>query len=244
VSEVPTSGVSPPTGERQRSSSDAILPWGESWDAIAQERFNRTDWIELAATILLSLATIAAAWSAYQSTRWGGVQANSYSASGSKRTEATQQNSIFAAQAQIDVMTWITYLEHRQAGDEVGATFMMDRFRKEFRPAFDAWVAQVPAGEYPPGTPFDLPQYRPEARRLAGELNAQAEELAATARKANQIGDNFVLVAVIMASVLFFAGVGSKLKARGLRLFMLLMGATLFLGGISFMLSMPQNFGL
>jgi predicted phage tail protein len=67
---------------------------------------------------------------------------------------------------------------------------------------------------------------------------------AATALKTNQIGDNFVLVAVIMASVLFFAGVGSKLKARRLRLFMLLVGVTLFLGGISFMLSMPQNFGL
>ena len=46
-----------------------------------------------------------------------------------------------------------------------------------------------------------------------------------------------------MASVPFFAGVGSKLKARGLRLFMLSMGIILFLGGVSFMLSMPQNFG-
>jgi hypothetical protein len=244
MSDEPTSGVSSPAGGEQPSSSDAIVPWGDSWDAVARERFNRADWIELAATILLSLATIAAAWSAYQATRWGGVQANSYSASGSKRTEATQQNSIFTAQAQIDVMTWITYLEHHQAGDERGAAFMMERFRKEFRPAFDAWAAQAPAGEPPPGTPFDMPQYQPEARQLARELNAQAEELAATARKANQLGDNFVLVAVIMASVLFFAGVGSKLKARGLRLFMLLMGVTLFLGGISFMLSMPQNFGL
>ena len=244
MSEVPTSGVSPPTGERQRSSSDAILPWGESWDAIAQERFNRTDWIELAATILLSLATIAAAWSAYQSTRWGGVQANSYSAAAAKRTEATQQNSIFAAQAQIDVMTWISYLEHRQAGDELGATFLKDRFRAEFKPAFDAWVALVPPGEVPPGTPFELPQYQPEARRLANELNDAADESAAIAREANQTGDNFVLVTVVMASVLFFAGVGTKVKGRGIRLFMLGTGVALFIGGLWFMLSMPQNVGL
>lgn len=225
-------------------SSEASLPWGERLDAIAQQRFNRTDWIELAATILLSLATIAAAWSAYQATRWGGVQANSFSASGARRTEATQQNGIVAAQTQIDVMMWITYLEHYQAGDERGAAFLKDRFRDEFRPAFDAWVAQVPAGEWPSGTPFELPLYQPAARRLANLLNAEADELATTAREANQTSDNFVLVAVIMASVLFFAGVGTKLKGRGVRLFMLVIGFALFIGGVSFMLSMPQNVGL
>ena len=244
MSDPPGSNSTPPSGPADHPASDAILPWGERWDSIAQERFNRTDWIELAAAILLSLAAIAAAWSAYQSTRWGGVQANNFSASGAKRTEATQYNSIFAAQAQIDVMTWISFLEHYQVGDKRGAAFLRERFRDEFKPAFDAWVAQVPAGQVPPGTPFDLPQYQPEARRRANELNAEAEALASTAREANQIGDNFVLVAVIMASVLFFAGVGTKVRARGVRLFMLSVGTVLFLGGVWFMLSMPQNFGL
>ena len=219
-------------------------PWGERWDAIAQEHFNRTDWIELAAAILLSLATITAAWSGYQATRWGGVQANSFSASGAKRTEATQQNSIFAAQAQIDVMAWITYLEHLQAGDERGAAFLRDRFRPEFKPAFDAWAAHAAPGQYPPGTPFDLPEYQPEARRLASQLNAEADQLAGVAREANQYSDNFVLVAVVMASVLFFAGVGTKVRGRSVRLFMLGAGCVLFAGGVWFMLSMPQNIGL
>ena len=61
--------------EQGSSTSDAILPFGERLDEIAQDRFNRTDWIELAAAILLALATIVAAWSAYQATRWGGVHA-------------------------------------------------------------------------------------------------------------------------------------------------------------------------
>ena len=82
----------------QEPESDAILPFGDRLDTIAQERFNRTDWIELAAAVLLALATVTAAWSAYQATRWGGVQANAYSAAAAKRTEATQQNSLYAAQ--------------------------------------------------------------------------------------------------------------------------------------------------
>jgi len=238
------SGTTRPGEPTTRSPSDAILPWGERWDQIAQERFHRSDWIELAAAILLSLATVAAAWSAYQSTRWGGVQANAFSASSAKRTEATQQNSTFAAQAQIDVMAWISYLEHRQAGDDAGADFLKQRFRPEFKPAFDAWMALVPVGQIPPGTPFDLPDYQPEARRRATELNAAADALGATAREANQIGDNFVLVAVIMASVLFFAGVGTKVQGRAVRLFMLTIGTALFLGGVWFMLNLPQSVGL
>ena len=234
----------PPPEQPKGTSSSTLLPWGERWDEIAQQRFHRTDWIELAATILMSLATIAAAWSAYQSTRWSGVQAASYSASGAKRTEATQQNSIAAAQAQIDVMVWITYLEHVQAGDERGTAFLAARFRDEFKPAFEAWMASATPGTVPPGTPFELPQYQPEARRLADELNAEAEQLAAAAQEANQIGDNFVLVAVIMASVLFFAGVGTKVKERVLRLLMLLAGFALYSGGVWFMLRLPQNFGV
>ena len=79
---------------------------------------------------------------------------------------------------------------------------------------------------------------------MANQLNAEAEEFASTARQANRLGDNFVLVAVVMASVLFFAGVGTKVRARGIRLFMLIAGFMLFIGGIWFMLSMPQNVGL
>ncbi len=53
-----------------------------------------------------------------------------------------------------------------------------------------------------------------------------------------------MLVAVIMASVLFFAGVGTKFKGRGVRLMMLAVAVLLFLGGFAFMISMPQNVGI
>ena len=228
----------------QRSSADAILPWGRRWDAVARQHFDRDDWIELAATVLLSLATVVAAWSAYQSARWSGIQSINATTAAARRIEATQQNAIFTTQLQLDVITWITFLEHRQAGDEKGAAFLQERFREEFKPAFDAWVALVPAGQVPQGTPFQLPSYQPAARLAAERLNADADSLSAAAADANQIGDNFVLVAVVMASVLFRAGVGTKVRARRLRLFMLFVGTALFIGGTSFMLSLPQSFGI
>ena len=123
-------------------------------------------------------------------------------------------------------------------------TFVAERFRDEFKPAFAAWSALVPEGETPPGTPFDLAEYAPAAEAEAERLNAEADDFAEASAEANQTGDNFVLVAVIMASVLFFAGVGTKLKGRAVRLMMLAFAALLFLGGLGFMLSMPQNVGL
>jgi hypothetical protein len=224
--------------------SEAILPWGERLDAIAQERFNRTDWIELAAAVILALATIVAAWSAYQATRWGGVQASSSRSAIEAKTDAAQQTSILGAQVQIDVQLWTLWLQQAAEDNAAGEAFLEARFRDEFKPAFEAWVASAPEGDVPPGTPFDRPEYAPQAQAEADRLNAASQSFADTSAEANQTGDNFVLTAVIMASVLFFAGVGTKLKGRAVRLFMLLVAMLFFLGGVGFMLSLPQNVGI
>lgn len=220
------------------------MPYGGRLDEIAQDRFGRTDWIELAAAVLLALATIVAAWSAYQSTRWGGEQAKATRDALEAKADASQLMTIFGASAQVDVQLWTMWLQQRADENVVAADFMEERFRDEFTPAFDAWLALSPDGAPPPGTPFDMEEYAPAALDDAERLNAEAYVFAETSAEANQTGDNFVLVAVIMASVLFFAGVGTKLKGRGVRLMMLLFAILLFLGGFSFMLSMPQNVGL
>jgi hypothetical protein len=227
-----------------RRGSDAILPFGERLDEIAQERFHRTDWIELAAAVLLALATVVAAWSAYQATRWSGVQASSSRSAIEAKTDAAQQTSILGTQVQIDVQLWTLWLQQSLDENATGQAFLEERFREEFKPAFGAWLGQVREGDVPPDTPFSMDAYQPAAEAEAERLNAAAEAFANTSANANQTGDNFVLTAVIMASVLFFAGVGTKLKGRAVRLSMLLIGTLFFIGGVAFMLSMPQNVGI
>ena len=229
-----------------KSESDAILPFGvgNRLDEIAQDRFNRTDWIELAAAVILALATIVAAWSAYQATRWGGEQAKASRAALEARADASQLTTIYTAEIQVDVQLWTLWLQQASQDNEDGMAFVAERFRDEFKPAFDSWSALAPEGEAPPGTPFDRPEYAPESRDEAEQLLADSEAFADEASEANQTGDNFVLTAVIMASVLFFAGVGTKLRGRLVRLIMLFFAALLFLGGLAFMLSLPQNVGI
>ena len=240
----PQADPSPPTSED--NASDAVLPFGvgERLDEIAQDRFNRTDWIEFAAAVLLALATIVAAWSAYQATRWSGEQAKASRSALLAKTDAAQQTTIFGAQVQIDTQMWTLWLQQRADDNDSGAAYVEERFRDDFKPAFTSWLALVPQGEAPPGTPFDMAEYAAVSRDEAARLNAEADAFGEASATANQTGDNFVLVAVLMASVLFFAGVGTKLKGRPVRLLMLSIGALLFLGGVAFMLSMPQNVGI
>ena len=236
----------PPVPEGEPPDSDAILPFGvgDRLDEIAQERFNRTDWIELVAAIILALATIVAAWSAYQATRWGGEQSKASRAALEARADASQLTTIYTAEALVDVQLWTLWLQQASQDNEDGMAFVQERFRDDFKPAFEAWTAAVPDGEAPPGTPFEQPEYAPESRDQAEQRLEDSEAAADVASDANQTGDNFVLTAVIMASVLFFAGVGTKLKGRLVRLIMLFFAALLFLGGLGFMLSLPQNVGI
>jgi hypothetical protein len=211
-------------------------------DSVA-ERFGKSDWIELAAAILLAAATIASAWSAYQATRWGGVQSNSFSAASASRTESVRSSNLATAQRQVDVAVFVAWLQAYAADETTLRDFYEQRFREEFKPAFDAWLGTVPAGSIPDGTPFVRPEYVLAAQTQADDELARAEELSAVARSANQTGDNFVIVVVIMASVLFFAGVGTKFKHQNTRRLMITMAVLLFAGGIVVIASLPQNVG-
>jgi hypothetical protein len=211
-------------------------------DSVA-ERFGKSDWIELAATILLAAATIASAWSAYQATRWGGVQANAFSLASAARTESVRSSNLATAQRQVDVATFIAWL-NAYADKKPGLLdFYESRFREEFKPAFQSWLNSVPSGSVPPGTPFMESNYVLAAQTQADAQLSVAEEQTAIARRANQTGDNFVIVVVIMASVLFFAGVGTKFKHQNTRRLMITMAVLLFVGGIVVIGSLPQNVG-
>ena len=74
---------------------------------------------------------------------------------------------------------------------------------------------------------------------LADELAAQADEKAELAREANQNGDNYVLTMVLFASVLFFAGVSSKLVRRRNRVLALGFGVLMLASGMVILASLP-----
>lgn len=192
----------------------------------------RAGWVDLALAVIMSLAAVGTAWAGFQSAKWSGVQAISYAQAGAARTESNRASAQAGQQRVVDVVTFSSWLQAlqqeiiadpsvRPAGDYrpregTLSGFLFARFRDEFRPAVDAWLATRPLVDpAAPATPFTLPEYRLAAEDTARSLVARADRLSADARTANQRSDNYVLTAVVFALVLFFAGVAGR--TAGLR---------------------------
>jgi hypothetical protein len=174
----------------------------------------RRDWVEIGATVLLALAAVATAWSSYQATRWNGEQAKTSSRVNKARIEAARASDLANAQQQIDVATFMQWVDAYARGETELLNFYRERFREEFRPAFDAWLATKPLQtEGAPLTPFAMPEYRLAAKAEAGRLDRSAEELSAQVRRNIQRASNYVLGVVLFAVALFFAGMSTKLSA-------------------------------
>jgi hypothetical protein len=96
------------------------------------------DWFEIVATLLLSLAAIATAWSSYQATRWNGDQAKAATRTNAIRIQAARAQSLAEAQTEVDVATFIQWVDAHAQQNAGLANFYRTRFRDEFKPAFAA----------------------------------------------------------------------------------------------------------
>jgi len=203
---------------------------------------DRTERLEIVATVLLALATVATAWSGYQASRWNGEQAKSFSRATATRIESTRASSLADTQTQIDVATFVAWADAYARKETTLADFYFKRFRAEFKPAVNAWIATRPLrNARAPLTPFAMPQYRLAARRQAEELEARAEALAGKARTDVQRATNYVLCVVLFAAALFFAGMSAKLPSRRLRLTLLSFGVVVFLGTVAWIATFPVS---
>ena len=183
--------------------------------------------------MLLALATVATAWSAYQARQWTGEQSQGYSHATTARIAVNRTSAVANRQVQIDVGTFIQWVNAHEEGRTRLAGFYRTRFRDEFKPAFDAWVASKPfANAAAPKTPFELPQYH-----LAATSQADALE----AKDANQRADNYTLAVVLFASSLFFAGISTKLETVTTRIALLGLGTARFLGTAIWLATRPAQ---
>ena len=121
-------------------------------------------------------------------------------------------------------------------------TFYFKRFREEFKPAVNAWIATRPLKtEDAPLTPFAMPEYKLAASADAERLDAQAEASAAQVQLNIQRSSNYVLGVVLFAVALFFAGMSTKLGVPRLRAITLALGCALFLGTAIWIATFPVS---
>jgi hypothetical protein len=198
--------------------------------------------IEVVATVLLSLAAVATAWSGYQATRWNGEQAKASGRTNAIRVEAARAQGLSEAQTQIDVATFIQWVDAYALEETELSDFYFKRFRAEFRPAITAWLATRPLkNPEAPLTPFAMPEYKLAAAAEAKRLDAEAELSSATVHRNIQRASNYILGVVLFSVSLFFAGMSTKLTDVRLRAITVGLGCIVFLGAFLWIVTSPVS---
>jgi hypothetical protein len=205
-----------------------------------ETRFDRH--FELVATVLLAVAAVATAWASYQSARWHGEQARAASASVAARVESTRAANVANRQGQIDVALFTQWVDAYARNETELAAFYDKRFRPEFKPAFDAWVATKPRkNPSAPLSPFAMPQYKLAANATSDRLEVKAAAASQRAGSFIQRADDYSLAVVLFASSLFFAGISTRLRSSSTRMVILGLGCALFLGSVIWIATFPVS---
>jgi hypothetical protein len=198
--------------------------------------------LEVATTLLLALAALATAWAGYQSARWHGRQAEAQSLSIAKRVESTRASAVANRQAQIDVAIFTQWVNAYAQDQTELAEFYRRRFRDEFKPAFNAWIATKPrTNPRAPLSPFAMPQYKLAATAEADRLEAEAAAASETVQTYIQRADNYTLCVVLFAASLFFAGMSTRLHTSTGRAVILALGWVFFLGTLIWTATFPVS---
>lgn len=205
----------------------------------------RSTRLELFAAVLLGVAAVATAWSSFQATRWNGEQSRAASQTNAIRIDAARAQALADADIQVDLAVFIQWVDARAQRDAGLEHFYEARFRDEFRPAFEAWLATDPFREPDsPPSPFAMDEYEPEAQTRADMLDRQAEASAAEVRRDIQRAGDYVLGVVLFAVALFFAGISTKLESERLRLALLVVGWFVALSTIAWIATFPVSFSV
>ncbi len=209
------------------------------------EAWLATHRIEFVSMVVIALATIGVAWAGYQAARWGGVAASEFAEANAARLEAVRASTRGGAQTQVDVVLFAKAADAFAADRQELYDFYVERFRPEFKLAFDAWLATDPLENADaPRSPFDLPEYRVRELQRAGELDSAAEIAAAHGKDAIQRSSNYVLAIVLFASALFICAISPRLSGGRLRIGLLALGNAVFVATSVWLATMPATVSL
>lgn len=189
----------------------------------------------------MSVTAIATAWSGFQLVKWGGAMAIAFSQAGAERLSAARADNDANRQLTLQVQVYTSWVVAKAEGDERLANYISDRFTEPLRTAWITWMALDPAtNPAAPATPFDMPEYTQPDAVLAQEADARSEALFVQALENNRRGDNYALLTVIFASVLFFAGISLRMKSAVNSWIMLGIGFTLFAVAVGLIATYPK----
>lgn len=193
---------------------------------------------ELIAVILLSLVAVMTAWCGFQSAKWGGDSSVAFSEASGARIQAADFDGQARDARSADLAIYTQWVLAGANDDPALASYIEDRFSPEFAVAFDAWQAD---GRVERG-PFVMDEYVPDGTVEAAAANAKAAALQVTALDFNDKGDNYSLMTVLFALVLFLAAIAQRgISLLGSRIVLGLAGV-MATAGLVLLVTFPVRF--
>jgi len=196
--------------------------------------------IAIAEAVLLSVVTIVAAWSGFSAAKWSTDSTVNLATANTNRTEANrafQESLTFRVSDQLSFNLWLGAVEN---GNKTAIRIAEKRFRPQYLPAFNAWMATHPfTNPNAPAGPQSMPQYAPTGLADSVRLDAAADAHFAAGQSAAATSDDYVRTTVVLASVLFLVGIGSHFRGRGVRLALISVGAVLLIVAAGLILTLP-----
>lgn len=185
--------------------------------------------MELLSVMLLALIIIFTAWSAYQSTLWGGIQTFRLADVNAASRQAAELNVQQGQYSMVDIMMFFQYVNAVNNNDQKLGDFYFERFRPDFKPAVQAWLDTDPFDnpDAPPH-PFVMKEYKKTFAEQAEQKLKIAESKMDEAQQANQNSDNYVLFTVIYASILFLGSIATKFSSIRLNRICFIIGLVSF----------------
>ncbi|KQP01907.1 hypothetical protein [Leifsonia sp. Leaf264] len=184
--------------------------------------------LDIVTVFVLSITAVLTAWCGFEASKWGGEMSIAFSEASSARVQATAADGTARDARQYDLTIytqWVLAVADQRTELQ---QFIEERFTPEFRVAFDAWDA---GGRVEKG-PLAMVEYVPPGTNEAVALNARADAKFDQALESNQRGDNYSLLTVLFALVLFLTAMSQRELTPWMRRALLGMGVVVGIGCI------------
>ncbi|HEY3486419.1 MAG TPA: hypothetical protein VGK49_13600, partial [Ilumatobacteraceae bacterium] len=192
--------------------------------------------LEVLSVLLLALATVGSAWCAYQASQWNGEEALEARASTDDRVEASRLFSLGIQTISYDAAVVAQYAEAYAAGNEQLMAFYRERL---VRPDFLSVIDALEQGTFEGGNLLDNPDYTQAQLGSYNETVARAEAATERSQVAGANADDYVVLTLVLASALFFAGVTSSFRMRALRILLLTLSGVAVAGVAARLADLP-----
>jgi hypothetical protein len=196
--------------------------------------------VQIGEALLLSLVTIAAAWSGYAAARVRHRVPPRARPGRHPAQPGHPRRPGGPLDPQLRLLDLQRLVHRLHPGQPQKQAIAIRRFRPEFKVAFDAWMALHPFRNprAPPG-PTYMPQYRLADQAKAEALDREAVATSAAGDHAGQVGDSYIRITVFLAAVLFLVGIGSTFKLHTIRYALIGVGVVLLILATVLILRQP-----